>query len=230
MKRIARIFSALSIALLLWGGWVVIQPSLMRDAPNPAPSPAPLPPDTPVTALPPSGTAPAPSRGPHWLERLPSLPGLSLPERPAPVPPVRLTSPVTRIVIEKSARRMTVEQQDGQPKTFRIALGFSPEGDKSRQGDGRTPEGVFRIDRLNRQSRFHLSLGIDYPQKQHREAARRGGYDPGGDIMIHGQPNQIAEGFRVKGDWTEGCIAIDNHEIDEIFAQARIGTEVEIRP
>ena len=125
---------------------------------------------------------------------------------------------------------MTVYQRQGPPKTYRIALGFSPDGDKSRQGDGRTPEGIFRIDRLNPQSRFHLSLGIDYPQPRHREAARRAGHSPGGDIMIHGQPNQIPDGFRVKGDWTEGCIAVADHEMDEIFAMTRLGTEVEIRP
>ncbi|MFD2844536.1 L,D-transpeptidase family protein [Paracoccus cavernae] len=83
---------------------------------------------------------------------------------------------------------------------------------------------------MNDKSRFHLSLGLDYPQMKHREAARKAGVDPGGDIMIHGQPNEIAQGFRVKGDWTEGCIAIDDHEIEDIFAMTRIGTEVEIRP
>ncbi|MTH62727.1 L,D-transpeptidase family protein [Paracoccus shanxieyensis] len=148
--------------------------------------------------------------------------------RPQSAP--ELTTPIQRILIEKGARRMTVYQQEGPAKMFQIALGFSPEGTKSRQGDGRTPEGIYRIDRLNPQSRFHLSLGLDYPQRQHREAARKGGFDPGGDIMIHGQPNQIPAGYRVKGDWTEGCIAVTDAEIEEIFALARIGTEVEIRP
>lgn len=141
-----------------------------------------------------------------------------------------IASPVERILIEKAARRMTVWQRAGPPRTYRIALGFSPEGDKNRQGDGRTPEGSFRIDRLNRNSAYHLSLGLDYPQKRHREAARRAGVDPGGDIMIHGQPDQVPPGFRVKGDWTAGCIAVGNAEIEEIFAHAAIGTEVEIRP
>lgn len=171
-----------------------------------------------------------------WLMLTPGpvpLPGLVPPPVDTYRPqsgPVALTTPIQRILIEKGARRMTVFQQDGPAKTFDIALGFSPNGDKSRQGDGRTPEGIFRIDRLNPQSRFHLSLGIDYPQRQHRDAARKGGYNPGGDIMIHGQPNQIPAGYRVKGDWTEGCIAITDDEIEEIYALARIGTEVEIRP
>ena len=115
-------------------------------------------------------------------------------------------------------------------REYRIALGFAPEGDKARQGDGKTPEGLYKIDRRNDRSKFYLSLGIDYPQAQDRQRARAGGYDPGGDIFIHGQPNQIAEGYRVKGDWTEGCVAIDNAQIAELFAATPIGTEVEIRP
>ncbi|MDT1060550.1 L,D-transpeptidase family protein [Paracoccus sp. CPCC 101403] len=171
---------------------------------------------------------------PGIMARLPEFPtrpgqGGYVPQT-GPEEPARLTSPIERILVEKAARRMTVFQQDGPPKTFRVALGSSPRGDKSRQGDGRTPEGVFRIDRLNDRSRFHLSLGIDYPQRRHREAARKAGIDPGGDIMIHGQPNQIPKGYRVRGDWTEGCIAILDDEIEEIYALARIGTEVEIRP
>lgn len=181
MKRLGRLFSALTVAFLLYGGWVVWGPQLLRPL--------------------------------------------------APVPAeVTLSSAIQRIVIDKTARRMTVIQTDGPAKSFRIALGRTPFGDKSRQGDGRTPEGIFRIDRLNRQSQFHLSLGLDYPQRQHRDAARRGGYDPGGDIMIHGQPNQVPAGYRVKGDWTEGCIAVSDAEIEEIFAQASVGTTVEIRP
>ncbi|MFT4014196.1 MAG: L,D-transpeptidase family protein [Paracoccus sp. (in: a-proteobacteria)] len=179
----------------------------------------------------------------HWPEL--RLPRITLPEifgpkpeaKPPATPPVAppvaampLASPVERILIEKSARRMTVWQKEGTPRSFRIALGFAPEGDKGRQGDGRTPEGVFRVDRLNRNSAFHLSLGLDYPQKRHREAARKGGYDPGGDIMIHGQPKQVPDGYRVKGDWTAGCIAVSNAEIEEIFAQTALGTRVEIRP
>lgn len=216
MKRLGAIFSALCLAAALWGLWLIWAPP---SAPVPAPQP--------------------PAAGWHWPRlpdlRLPEfrLPRITLPpvfQRPAARPETPIASPVRRILVEKSARRMTVWQESGPPRTFRIALGFAPEGDKSREGDGRTPEGTFRIDRLNRQSAYHLSLGIDYPQPRHREAARRLGVSPGGDIMIHGQPNQVSDGYRVKGDWTAGCIAVDNAEIAEIFAHARIGTEVEIRP
>lgn len=222
MKRLAGLFSALCLVALVAG--LVM---LWRFEPAPVTPPAPGEPQT----SPESG----PDSGWQW-PRLPDirLPDIRLPDFALPRPPVRpeapITSPVDRILVEKSARRMTVWQKDGPPKTFQIALGFAPDGDKSREGDGRTPEGIFRIDRLNRQSKYHLSLGIDYPQKQHREAARRAGVSPGGDIMIHGQPNQVPEGYKVKGDWTAGCIAITNDEVAQIFAHAAIGTEVEIRP
>jgi lipoprotein-anchoring transpeptidase ErfK/SrfK len=215
MKRLGGLFSALCLAAVLWGLWTLWMPQ----------------------------PASPPAQGWHW----PRLPGWSLPDwrlpqinlppifprLPAPAEPPApsaITSPVERILIEKSLRRMTVWQRQGGVRSFGIALGFSPEGDKSRQGDGRTPEGIFRIDRLNRKSAYHLSLGLDYPQQQHRDAARRAGYDPGGDIMIHGQPPHVPDGYKVKGDWTAGCIAVGNAEMDEIFAHAAIGTEVEIRP
>ena len=141
-----------------------------------------------------------------------------------------LTGQIDRIVIEKAARRMTL-LQDGQPvRIYKISLGFSPEGDKVRQGDGRTPEGVFRINRRNQNSGYHLSLGLDYPQAADVAAARAGGYDPGGDIMIHGQPNALPDATVIKGDWTAGCIAVTNAEIREIFAATASGTEVEVRP
>lgn len=154
------------------------------------------------------------------------------PRLPPDVPPLSgpLTGTVDRILVEKSARRMTV-YRDGQAlKEYRIALGFAPDGDKLRQGDGKTPEGRFRIDRRNDRSAYHLSLGLDYPRAQDRARARAGGYDPGGDIMIHGQPNAVQDGFRVPGDWTAGCIAVTNEEIRELWAAVGIGTEVEVRP
>lgn len=220
MKRLGALFSAFCIAALLWGFWQIWMPSQAPVRPVPVP----------------------PAAGWHWPDawRLPQLhwPKLQWPDfgptgpssEPPPRPSAQLTSPVQRILIEKAARRMTVWQSDGPSRQFRIALGFAPSGDKSRQGDGRTPEGKFRIDRLNRSSAYHLSLGLDYPQRRHRDAARKAGFDPGGDIMIHGQPNQVADGYKVKGDWTAGCIALTNAEVEEIFAHAAIGTPVEIRP
>ena len=152
------------------------------------------------------------------------------PERVPVPPPPPLTGQIDRTVIEKSARRMQL-LQDGKPvRTYQIALGFAPEGDKDRQGDGRTPEGEFTIDRRNDSSAFHLSLGLDYPQPEDRARAAAGGYSPGGDIFIHGQPNALSERFKLRGDWTDGCIAVTNIEMREIWAVTPIGTTVEIRP
>lgn len=148
---------------------------------------------------------------------------------PAPPPPP-LTGTVDRIVIEKAARRMQLYQDGKVVRTYRIALGFTPEGDKQRQGDGKTPEGEFTIDRRNSESAFHLSVGLDYPRPKDRARAAKGGYSPGGDIFIHGQPNALPEGFKLKGDWTAGCIALTNAEMREVWAVTPIGTKVEIRP
>lgn len=148
---------------------------------------------------------------------------------PAPALPP-LTGTAERIVVEKSARRMVLYAR-GQPmRIYRIALGSSPKGDKTRQGDGRTPEGQFRIDRRNAQSAYHLSLGLDYPQPEDRARAARLGLDPGGDIMIHGQPNLLPDDAVLKGDWTAGCIAVSNAEMREIWSATDAETVVEIRP
>ena len=155
---------------------------------------------------------------------------LFLPHERADLPPPALAGKVERIVIEKGARRMLVFQGGKVVRTYRIALGFSPEGDKDRQGDGRTPEGEFSIDRRNDRSAFHLSLGLDYPRPEDHARAAAGGYSPGGDIFIHGQPNALPDGFRLRGDWTAGCIAVTNAEMREIWAVTPIGTKVEIRP
>ena len=115
-------------------------------------------------------------------------------------------------------------------RSYDIALGFAPDGDKQRQGDGKTPEGLFRIDRRNENSAYHLSLGLDYPKKADLIRASLGGYSAGGDIFIHGQPNTLAGHPTLRGDWTAGCIAISNSEIEELWRVVPIGTEVEIRP
>ncbi|WP_376875419.1 murein L,D-transpeptidase family protein [Albirhodobacter sp. R86504] len=136
---------------------------------------------------------------------------------------------VSRILVEKSARRLTVYSGDQIARRWAIALGRSPIGDKSREGDNRTPEGTFRVDRLNGGSAYHLSLGLDYPHPKHRAAARALGVSAGGDIMIHGQPNR-SPFEKLAGDWTAGCIALTDAEVTQLFAATEIGTIVEIRP
>lgn len=146
---------------------------------------------------------------------------------PRPQPP--LTGVVDYILVDKSARRMQVYREGALLKSYPIALGFSPEGDKEREGDGRTPEGIYKIDRKNPNSQFYLSLGLNYPLAEDKERARKGGYDPGGDIFIHGQPNLLGKASFIARDWTLGCIAVSNGAMDELFPAISIGTVIEIR-
>ncbi|MBL4928319.1 L,D-transpeptidase family protein [Fuscibacter oryzae] len=151
------------------------------------------------------------------------------PSDPLPTQPP-LVGVVERIVVEKSARRLVLYQNGVIVREYRVALGFQPQGTKVRQGDGRTPEGLYRINRRNAASAYHLSLGLDYPHPTDIARARAGGYDPGGDIMIHGQPNALPDMAKVAGDWTAGCIALTNAEMREIWAVTPTGTPVEVRP
>lgn len=164
----------------------------------------------------------------------PGMSGYALWDRFQPwdmTPPRQLTADVDRIVVDKARRTMRVYRDGKIQKVYRpISLGFAPEGDKHAEGDGRTPEGVFRVDRRNEQSAYHLSLGIDYPQAAHRARAREAGVSPGGDIFIHGQPNRRKGRPDLRGDWTAGCVAISDAEIEELFRYTPMGTEVEILP
>lgn len=151
--------------------------------------------------------------------------------RPTPTPlPEPLVGQIDHILIDKSDRTLSAFQDGVAVRTYPMNLGFAPTGDKTRQGDGKTPEGIFRIDRRNAGSRFHLSLGLDYPHADDLARARAGGYSAGGDIFIHGQPPGITGLQRINSDWTDGCIAINNHAMSELFAATPIGTTVEIRP
>lgn len=134
---------------------------------------------------------------------------------------------VTRIVVHKSARRMYLVHDDRALKTYDIDLGFEPVGHKRKSGDGKTPEGTYYIDRRNPDSRFHLSLGISYPNARDVAVARRAGVDPGRDIFIHGES---LLGAARGPDWTWGCIAVTNEEMEEIFVMVRTGTPITIYP
>ena len=136
------------------------------------------------------------------------------------------------IVIEKAARKMTVYHKGAVLKTYSISLGGEPVGAKERQGDHRTPEGTYTISGRNAKSKFHRSLRISYPSTADRERARKAKVDPGGDIMIHGLPNGwgwLGAGH-LKSDWTDGCIAVTNREIEEIWELVPDGTTVVITP
>jgi len=137
-----------------------------------------------------------------------------------------------RIIVQKKARIMELMHAGQVLKTYKIALGGEPLGAKTMQGDHRTPEDDYVINSRNAHSQFHRSLHISYPNAADRERARKLGVGPGGDIYIHGLPNGygfIGAAHRAR-DWTDGCIAVTDQEIEEIWKLVENGTAVEIRP
>jgi murein L,D-transpeptidase YafK len=139
---------------------------------------------------------------------------------------------VDSIVINKAARELLLLSKGKLLHRYRVALGRNPVGAKERQGDGRTPEGHYTISGRNPKSAFHKSLRVSYPEAANREHARRLGVSPGGDIMIHGLPNgqgAIGAAHR-QTDWTEGCVAVTDEEIEEIWRLVADGTAVTINP
>mgnify|MGYP001160679111 CR=1 FL=1 len=136
------------------------------------------------------------------------------------------------VYIEKNARRLTLFSNGKPIRTYRVALGFSPKGKKTTDGDGKTPEGRYIIDRRKPNSRFHRALHVSYPNADDRRQAAARGVSPGGDIMIHGLLNGlgwIGKAHHAR-DWTLGCIAVTNEEIEEIWRLTPVGTPVEIVP
>jgi murein L,D-transpeptidase YafK len=139
---------------------------------------------------------------------------------------------ITRVLVHKKKHEMELLSGEKTIRTYSIAIGSGGLGPKQRQGDHLTPEGVYEIDWRNEKSQFHRSLHISYPNVADRQRARKQGVDPGGDIMIHG----IMNGFGWIGskhratDWTDGCIAVTDEEIEEIWKLVPDGTPVEIRP
>jgi murein L,D-transpeptidase YafK len=137
-----------------------------------------------------------------------------------------------RVLVEKTKRRLTL-LSDGQIlKQYRISLGRNPVGTKVRDGDNRTPEGIYHIDYRIQDSDYHMALHISYPSEADRRRARQMGYSPGGSIMVHGLKNDDDEIAYYHGyfDWTKGCIAVTNAEIEEIWQLVPNGTTIEIRP
>jgi murein L,D-transpeptidase YafK len=135
-----------------------------------------------------------------------------------------------RLVVKKAERRLYLMRDGTALRSYDIALGFQPIGHKTREGDGRTPEGRYLLDRRNDRSRFHKALHVSYPSTGDRLRAERRGEPPGGMILIHGQPNGKKGSTRIEDDWTLGCIAVSNREIDEIWSLTVDGTPIEILP
>lgn len=137
-----------------------------------------------------------------------------------------------KVIVVKSERRMILFRERRVLRAYRIALGFAPREHKIRAGDGRTPEGRYVLDWRNPRSSFYRALHISYPNELDRRRARERGLNPGGDIMIHGLPIGLEEIDRdhSKSDWTDGCVAVTNREMDEIWELVDDGTPIEIRP
>ena len=134
---------------------------------------------------------------------------------------------VTRVLIYKESRTMYLMHHDEVLKTYDVGLGFEPLGHKEIRGDGKTPEGDYRVDRRNPNSEFHLSIGINYPNAEDRAYAKSIGKNPGGDIFIHGRPWKYRKGGK---DWTAGCVAVTNSEMEEVYSMVKTGTLVSIYP
>jgi Uncharacterized protein conserved in bacteria len=137
-----------------------------------------------------------------------------------------------RVVVFKKERTLQLLNQGKVIKTYKVALGGDPFGPKSHQGDHKTPEGTYVLDSRKVHSQFYKSIHISYPSARERAAARARGISPGGDVFVHGLPNGykwVGASHRLK-DWTDGCIAVTDEEIDEIWAAVTDGTPIEIRP
>ena len=137
-----------------------------------------------------------------------------------------------RVLVLKKERILHLLSHGRVTKSYKIALGGNPVGPKGQQGDHKTPEGMYLLNFRNEHSRFYKSIHISYPNPQDRAAARKRGVSPGGDVFVHGLPNGygfLGSSHRLK-DWTDGCIAVTDEEMDEIWKAVADGTPIEIRP
>ena len=160
---------------------------------------------------------------------------LALGTLPAGAVAPRAAVPVDLVVVVKRRRLLQLLYRDRLMRTYRVALGTNPVGHKRERGDGRTPEGLYRIDYKKPESKFNLALHIDYPNERDRAQAAARGADPGGAIYIHGHPEEASKlaFFRLKfarEDWTDGCIALPDSAMDEIYRSVPTGTPILIRP
>ena len=135
-----------------------------------------------------------------------------------------------KVLVLKSQRALLLMKGDEVLKRYIVSLGRNPVGPKSRQGDNKTPEGSYVLDRHNANSQYHRSIHISYPSADDVARARKLGVAPGGELYIHGLPNDFRGDSKALGDWTEGCIAVNDVEMDEIWRAVADGTPIEIRP
>ena len=137
-----------------------------------------------------------------------------------------------KVLVEKGERKLHLLKGGVAFRSFDIALGIRPVGDKEKEGDFKTPEGNYLLDAKNPDSEFFLAIHVSYPNSQDRAEARSKGVDPGGAIMIHGQPNDPtrSEAYYRTQDWTNGCIAVSNSDMIDIWLMTADNTPIEIRP
>ncbi|MCU0761315.1 MAG: L,D-transpeptidase family protein [Steroidobacteraceae bacterium] len=168
-----------------------------------------------------------------FVDSLPRTPGPA----GSPLPPARPSAGDTlptanRVLVRKSERRMYLMRGDEVLRSYRVALGLNPVGHKEREGDFRTPEGRYQLVKRNPRSDFFMSMKVSYPNPDDVARARRNGWAPGGSIMIHGLPNDPRKGldYYATRDWTDGCIAVSNADMLEIWMLVSDGTTIDIQP
>lgn len=139
---------------------------------------------------------------------------------------------VDRLIVYKSERKLVLLSHGKELRSYKVALGSAPVGPKSRQGDHRTPEGAYVLDSRNPNSHYYKAFHISYPNARDVANAKKLGVSPGGDIMLHGLPKQYAWVGKSQAlhDWTDGCVAVSDEEMDEIWKLVPVGTAIEIRP
>jgi murein L,D-transpeptidase YafK len=145
-------------------------------------------------------------------------------------PPLPASAMADKVLVLKGERKLLLMKGDAVLKTYSVSLGVNPVGAKVRQGDSKTPEGTYVLDRHNAHSLYHRSIHISYPNAEDVARAKKMGVRPGGDVFVHGQPHDFAGPSREIGDWTDGCVAVMNAEMDEIWRAVADGTPIEIRP
>lgn len=159
---------------------------------------------------------------------------ITLKEEERPLAKLDFDGEIDNIIVEKSKRELHLLSNGEIVKTYHIALGGQPVGAKEREGDNRTPEGTYHISLHNPRSSYHLSLRVSYPNAEQIKKAKENGYSAGGDIMIHGLPNKankkLFKLWHNSHDWTAGCIAVTDEEVEEIYYAVKDGTPITINP
>lgn len=137
-----------------------------------------------------------------------------------------------RVIVRKAERRLYLMRGETVLRTYRVALGLNPVGPKEQEGDSRTPEGHYQLTRRNPRSEYFLSIQVSYPNDKDLQRARRNRLTPGGSIMIHGLPNELRRepAYYEQRDWTDGCIAVSDSDMLEIWLMTPQDTPIDILP